>query len=444
MRGTWQAALVAAALCAAASPASAAPDDVVTELRAELAALRARVAELEARLAGRDTPAAPPVEEHDTASTGDPVGLASPSPRRVEAGGRIKLDLIASTRSAGGAGGTNRGDLLLSPGAVPLSGSGESDQLSFAAHGSRLWLKARERTPLGEAAALLELDFFARDAGDERVSNSYTPRLRHGYGVWAGWTFGQTFTTFMNASAFPELNDNGVPSGAVFVRQPMLRRRIALSGPTGAFDDTLWSLDLALESPESTLASPAGVRLTPDDDRLPDWVARLNAEGPFGNVSLAGLVRELRIDAAPADDAALGYALSLSGRLRLGEIDDLRFALSGGNALGRYLSSNGFDGARLRADGDVRLTDSAGGFLAYQHWWTTRWRSNLVLGTAWQDADGAAGAENEWLGTVHANVLYSPHPSTTVGLEWVHGWRRRFDGREGRLDRLQFTALQTF
>lgn len=407
-------------------------------LKRELAALRERVTELEGRLAAAES--AP--RRHTTAAPA-PARL-DPAPR-VAVGGRIKLDVIANSVSAGGPGGSNRGDLSLSPGSVPLSDAGEARQLSFSAHGSRLWFKALQPTPLGETAAFLELDFFSRDAGDERVTNSYTPRLRHGYGEWDGWTFGQTYTTFMNVSAFPELNDDGIPAGAVLVRQPLVRRRFEFQPES--FEAVGWALDLAVESPESTLVDSLGERFSPDDDRLPDFVARITANGAFGNVSLAAMVRELRVDdPAPVrgEDTATGYALSASGRLQLKGADDLRFAVSGGNALGRYLSSNGFDGARVNARGRLRLTDSAGGFAALQHWWNPRWRSNLTLGAAWQAGRGAAPTENEWLATVHANLLYSPYASTTLGLEWIHAWRRRFDDRAGHLDRLQFTALHTF
>lgn len=429
--------LVAAAL--AGSPAGA-DETTLDALKRELAALRERVSELEARLAAAE---AEPRTQVPPAATPDPA-RREPTPR-VTVGGRIKLDVIASSVSAGGPGGTNRGDLALSPGGVPLSDAGEAHQTSFSAHGSRLWFKALQPTRLGETAAFLELDFFSRDAGDERVTNSYTPRLRHGYGEWDGWTFGQTYTTFMNVSAFPELNDDGIPAGAVLVRQPLVRRRFEL--PAEEFDDVRWALDLAAESPESTIVDPAGDRFSPDDDRLPDLVARVTADGAFGNVSLAAMVRELRIDdpvPARGEDTATGYALSASGRLQLGGADDLRFALSGGNALGRYLSSNGFDGARVNVRGRLRLTDSAGGFAALQHWWSPRWRSNLTLGAAWQAGRGAAPTENEWLATMHANLLYSPYASTTLGLEWIHAWRRRFDDHAGHLDRLQFTALHTF
>lgn len=87
---------------------------------------------------------------------------------------------------------------------------------------------------------------------------------------------------------------------------------------------------------------------------------------------------------------------------------------------------------------------SAGGYLAWQHWWSHRWRSNLVAGAAWQGDEGAADTENARLASMHANLLFSPMPSTTAGLEVIYARRTRFDGRTGALGRLQLTALRKF
>lgn len=408
--------------------------ELLQQLLQEVATLRAKVAELEKALIASETTKSP-ADKPVTAATVPPAAPAALSPRpAIQLGGRLKLDVIANSRSVGGPGGSNDGDLAIDPGAVPLSGSGESGQTSFSAHGARLWLKGAQPTPFGDIAALVEVDFFGSGAHNERVSNSYAPRLRHGYGEWRGWTAGQTFTTFMNASAIPELNDDGIVAGVVLVRQPLIRKRMR-------FGDSF--LDVALESPETTLTAPDGSRLAPDDDRLPDWIVRYGANGAFGNITVAAMLREIRTDDAlgvGVDDEALGYAASASGRIRVGTYDDFRFSLTGGNAVGRYMTGNAFNAARF--DGRrLALTDTAGGFAAYQHWWSARWRSTAAAGFAWQDGGASVGTENEWLGTVHMNLMFSPVPSTTLGIEWAHAWRRRFDDREGHLNRLQFTIL---
>jgi hypothetical protein len=353
--------------------------------------------------------------------------------RSVALGGRIKVDGIYNSHSAG----TNsRADLAFIPGAIPVTGEGEDDQIKLSSRTSRMWVKASTPTPLGTVGAYVEMDFFSSDdSGNERVTNGYTPRMRHAYGEWRGWLAGQTYTTFMDLSAFPEINDDGAPAGAMLVRQPMLRWTNDWPGHV---------LQLALESPETTLRLDSGGRLAPDDDRLPDFVAKYLQLSDWGHWSLAGVVREIRVDDAAGRAAAVGGGLSASALVRIGERDDLRVVATSGNAIGRYLSLNIFDDARLDSTGDLDLIFAAGGYLAFRHWWAPRSRSNIVIGGTWMDDAGALQIENEWAYSVHTNFLWSPLLSTTLGVEWIHGERSLVSGRDGSLDRVQFSAVHKF
>ncbi len=411
-------------------------DDIAAALRAEIEKLQGRIEQLEARLETeveneRSTPAV------GSGAVADLTALREPEPRRplVQIGGRIKLDTIVNSVSAGGAS-SNKADLAFVPGAIPVVGNGEDDQVKFSARNSRLWFKASTPNPLGDVAAYIEFDFFSSDtAGTETVTNGYTPRLRHGYGEWRGWLGGQTFSTLVNLRAYPEINDDGAPMGAPIVRQPMVR----WSGTWGRHE-----LMLALESPESIIRDRSGARLTPDDERLPDFVARYIERRLWGQWSLAGIVREIRIDQGGVEDTAVGGGLSASGLVRVGEWNDVRFSASAGNALGRYLSTGFFDDARIDTDGALELIPSGGSYLAYRHWWSRHWRSNAVLSGSWMNRDGAHDNENEWGYSLHANLLWSPMLTTSLGVEWIQGERHLVDGRDGVLSRLQFTAIHKF
>jgi len=435
-------AALAAVLGVAVAPDLAAELNATAELatlKAEIARLSARVAELEERLA---TPADADATTDSATTTAPPatadaieVTDAAVIPRgpRVSVGGRVKLDVVFSDTSRGrGA----IGDTLLAPGAIALDATGESDQLDWSARASRLWLKSWQTTPWGDAGAYLELDLLG-SGGDQRVSNGYGARLRHGYGELGGLLFGQTYSTFVDVGALPELNDDGISAGSLNVRQPLLRYQHVLGAGT---------VQLAFEAPETTLTAADGTRLSPDDDRLPDVMLRYQRDDAFGQWSLATMVRELRIDdaAGGARDSAVGAAASLSGMLRFGVRDGLRFTAVGGNAVGRYLAFNAFDGGRLDANGNITLTPMAGGMLSWQHLWDEHWRSNLTAGYAWADDDGAHASANASLYTVHANLLWSPVAHTTLGLEWIHAYRRLVDGRTGSLQRLQFSAVHKF
>ncbi len=104
---------------------------------------------------------------------------------------------------------------------------------------------------------MIELDFLGSAQGNENVSNSYSPRLRHAFFTYKNLTVGQTWSTFMNVSALPETVDFvGVMDGTVFARQPQVRY-------------TTGNLEVALENPASTVGGT-----DTNDNSMPDVVAR--------------------------------------------------------------------------------------------------------------------------------------------------------------------------
>lgn len=418
------------ALTTAPLTADALDDAGVAAVRAELALLKARIAELEARLAtGATNPEPVPVPR--PATPPQPTAAAP----TITVGGRLKLDVIVNSTGAGG-GSENRANVALSPAAIPVSGDGRDEQLKFSGRNSRLWFKAIAPTPMGDLASYIELDFFSAGSdGNESVVNGYVPRLRHAYGQWGEWLGGQTYSTAIDLDAYPEINDDGGPLGVLLVRQALVRWRREWRGT---------SLAIGVESPDSLVRAADGRRLSPDDERLPDLALRVEQRYRWGHVSIAALGREIRIDQAGVDDTAFGGALSASGLVRVARRDDIRFLFSGGNAVGRYLSGGFVDDARIGADGKLDLITAAGGYLAYRHWWSRNWRSNVVLGATWLDNDGALPEENERAHSLHANLLWSPLLTTSLGIEWIHAQRERVDGRDGSLERLQFTAIHKF
>ena len=426
-------------------------DPIVRELREELTRLKARVETLERQLEGversrleanKETPVEPVVARGAAQKAVPPPATASAAAfesSAVSVGGRLKVDAIFNSNSVGGSSGDNLADLLLIPGAIPVAGAGEADQMSLSVRNSRLWLKSYTPTERGNLASYFEVDFFASgSSGNERVSNGYTPRLRHAYGEWGSWLVGQTFTTFMNVSAYPETNDEDGPVGVINVRQPQVRWTRAWR----------WGeAQLALEEPESTLVDVRGMRIAPDDDRVPDIVGKLVFLGDWGQWSIAGLLREIRVDgvAGPGtDDTAVGGALGIGGRIRTYDRDNVRFMATAGNAVGRYLSFNLFESGLIDTSGHIDLHTATGGFVAYQHWWSPTWRSNLSFGAAFVDRDIAMAGLTESAYSVHANLLWSPVLKATLGLEWIHAERELEGGADGALNRLQFTTLYKF
>ena len=438
----------------AALPAAQQPG--IDTLQREVASLQSRVAMLEKQLntvlqlvnsqsmANTTSPTMPPGSEPATVIINPPTDtkiVRTEDNSAINIGGRVKFDAIYNSRSTGGNSGSNGGDLSFLPGAIPLTGGGEGNQLSFDARETRLWLKGYSPSDYGEMAGYIEIDFSsATGASNEKVSNSFVPRLRHAYATMGGLTLGQTFTTFLNVSAYPETNDLNGPVSIMNIRQPLVRYQ---------YHRDWGNLFIAMESPETTLTTTAGNRIAPDDDRLPDLVGKIEFSGGWGNWSLAGMAREIRIDGdviAGADDSAWGGAVSASGRVRLTGQDNLRFNLAYGNGLGRYLSYNAFDDGIIDRNGHISLNRIIGGYIAYQHWWTDTLRSSAIAGFANADNTSVVppGSVNKNFYSTTLNLIWSPSLNTSIGLEWLHGYRQLESGIDGHLDRIQLTSMYKF
>ena len=432
-------------------------DTEMETLRQEVATLKERIETLEAQLSAimQLNSVAPdpgntekinagisPVRPETTEQAArDNVVVTTADNSAINVGGRLKIDAIYNSRSTGGNSGTNASDLAFSPASIPVTATGEHDQLSFNARQTRLWLKGYSPSDYGEMAGYIEIDFNASSsASNERVSNSYTPRLRHAYGNVGGLTLGQTYTTFMNVSAFPEINDLNGPVGIMNIRQPLLRYHTQSDSA---------DVYLALENPETTLTTSSGSRLAPDDDRLPDLVGKVEFTGDWGNWSLAGMARQIRHDsntAAMGDDSTWGGAVSAAGRIRLGRRDNLRFSLSYGNTLGRYISYNAINDGVITDNGEIELTEMIGGYLAWQHWWKDDLRSTFAAGFASADHSPAVNPSlvNEKFYSTHLNLIWNPSLNSSIGIEWLHGYRELGDGRDGHLNRIQITSMYNF
>lgn len=361
---------------------------------------------------------------------------ASASGASISLGGYVKFDGQVSDYSDGSGATASIGEDFLVPSTIPTDGGSGDMNTHFNAKESRLWLKAQTPTSVGAITGYLEMDFEGSSQGDERITNSYSPRLRHAYVSWENWLFGQTWSTFFNVSALPDLLDFVGPVGTIFVRQAQVRY-------------TLGGLQFALENPSSTLYD--GTENPYDNNQIPDMIARYNFGDERANLSASLMVRELAYEDTVANisrsDSEYGYALSIAGRVAVGDGgDDLRFMVNQGNALGRYMGLNAFRaGAISPINGDIDLADQWGAFAAYRHLWDEQWRSSFSLSAAGSDnPSSAGGTAPEAYQTMHANLIYSPTRELEMGGELIYGNKELDNGQDGDVTRLQFSAKYTF
>jgi hypothetical protein len=442
------AALVAIGTIGAASSA------VAGDLEARIAELERQLEELKSQVSGNQQNITTNQQSLVTAQTDIEEARPSKKGTKFQYGGFIQLDAIATDYSEGKPSNDLIEDFLV-PSLIPVESGGRSadsyNSTGLHAKTSRFYFTTSTPTDAGTISTRVELDFMLSDQGDERISNSWSSRIRHAFVNWeyapgSSLLAGQSWTTFFNVGALPDVLDFVGPVGTLFVRQPQIRW-------------TMGGLQLAVENPATRLnhLDASGALSTSYDDfneGIPDLVARYN--GNMGGLgwSVAALARELAYEARPTadvegdNDNQFVYGLSLAGVWTLGS-DDLRFMVNYGDGLGRYMGLNAFNDGYIDASGDIGTIDQWGAFLAYRHYWTPKWRSTFSVSAIGADNPGIndfihAGALAENYQSFHANLNYLPAPGLQIGGEYLYAMKELENGSDGDLNRLQFAVKYAF
>jgi hypothetical protein len=342
----------------------------------------------------------------------------------IRLGGYAKLDAIADARAAG-----DQEQFVTS--SIPV-GSPNRDTSNFEVHAkqTRFSFEARRPTSHGNLRFYLENDFFGS-------SDSYQFRLRHAYGQLGNTYAGYGYSTFMDADSLPDTLDFAGPGSAAYLLVAGMHHSFSMGEGN--------TLTLGAENPESEL-DKNGIEAV-SVDRVPDLSLVARMERDWGHLQLGAVARSLGYDAAGDKETTYGGGLSFSGSFTFAERELLLFGLLGGKGMSRYtadLTGSGLDAA-IAADGDLKALPVYGGFVGYTHYWTQMWRSNLVYGQLYLDGQDALAAEAFKRSRYGAlNLIWSPAPSWTMGMELLYGQLEQQDGRSADTMRLQGSLQYNF
>lgn len=281
----------------------------------------------------------------------------------------------------------------------PAGAAVDTSHTGFNVKESRLNFKVTH----GDVSGFVEFDMYG-GGGNEVVSNSSNPRLRHFYINYKNWMVGQNWTTFMPLHALPEALDFGGPHvGEVFIRQTQVR-----------YTHGAWQF--AIENPETNgdgdVGSPASaVGLTgaqaDKDETTPDVIARYNHKADWGIVSVGALVR--KVDQGDLDEVAI--AANIAGKINTVGKDDFRFQVTVGEP-GRYVSAGMTPDIVTKAGTDNTVVESSVAYtVAYRHFWNESLRSTLFYGAA--ETDELSRKRAHW----GVNLLTNITPQLTTGVE---------------------------
>ena len=357
----------------------------------------------------------------------------------IDFGGFVKLDMMVSDYTDGQApssGSIARQQYI--PSLTPVGGEGDDMVTDFHARQSRFFLTTDTELDNGETlTGHIQMDFMLTPDGDQRISNSYSPRLRHAFLKYGKWTFGQTWSNFQDLNILAESVDFiGITDGIIFNRQAQIRYT------SGGFS-------ASIENPETTVTPVGGGRIISSDGFAPDVTFKYTGKTDNLTWQASALLRQLTYDVSQTgdDETTFGYGVSFGAKYTFG-MDDIRAPVTTGSGLGRYLGLNTWNGAYIDSNGELEAIDSTGVSFAYRHFWSEKLRSNVVYSRGWADNDGEvlalAGDMTEYTQRLAFNLMYSPASNLTFGAEISKANRETEASVDGDLNRLQLMAMYKF
>lgn len=408
----------------------------IAQLKAELAEERAQTDNDLIVLERKATAVVAPTAKEKSSGSGFTAGGTN-----FKISGFIDMDAHHTIMSEGGPFAANSiaRDFYI-PSVTPTSdGSADSSSVTdFTAQASRIKIHADRGTGDDKITGLFEMDFLGSAQGNQRVSNSYSPRLRRAFVDYKGFRAGQEWTTFQNLSSIPEsASFLALSDGMVFNRQAMLRYT---SGP----------FQIAAENGNATVTGATGVgRIEADGNSIPDIIARYNLKGDYGNISFAGIGRQLRVENGGIDDDTFAFGASVSGRLKVGAKDDIRFGLTAGEGLGRYIGLNALNAAAVDpTTGELEAIPSYGGHASWRHPFGDTARFNIGYSALFADNPDFLTmlnpATTESVQSGYAAVLWDIAPKVTLGVEALHGTRTLENDNDGDFTRFTFSTKYGF
>jgi len=390
------------------------------QMREQMAAMQARIEEMEKAKAKSDSQPAQdqtPIAQK-VASPAKPTAPKSPTTFTsgdwtFKISGFVKLDLIHDFNAIGS---TDTFNVRT----IPVDGSQGADTRVHARE-TRLGLSMVGPVNGHQLKLFIEGDFF----GDKNAI-----RLRHAYAQYDHWLVGQTWSTFMDEDNIPNTIDFETPLAAPFVRQALIRYTTNLSKHT--------QMAFGVEDPDPEVVGPRGV-VGRAEKSLPDFTGRFRWNNNRGHIQLSGFLGQTRFRPNKGQPTnVMIYGGLASARFRVFTRDLVYAQGSYGPGLGRY---RGDISAAPDESNHLTAVKVAATTVGYEHYWTPRWSSNLVVSPAWIINNNLGPTSNHRFDYMAANLRYwFLENMGWVGVEYLHGRRELENSASGSANRLQLAV----
>lgn len=244
-----------------------------------------------------------------------------------------------------------------------------------------------------EINTYIESDFYGNNGGGLR--------LRHAYADFNGrLAIGQYWSTASDDDVWANITDFDGPPTGVWVRQAQIRYTQPFSSDS--------HLSIAIETPNSDLNRLVqDTIVTTANQNVPDLIAHYKQKKEKYHFQLASILRNIRLETPEGTDHKVAFGGILSGSFLIAKKDKFQYQLLAGKGIASYLVSfggKGFNVVNIPNEG-LQTVPVYGGYLAYQHFWSTEFSSTLVA--------GGALVSNEWLDSI-GNIFEGSYSSLNI------------------------------
>jgi len=297
---------------------------------------------------------------------------------------------------------------------------------------SRLGFEVTRKTGKGNVFVRLETDF----AG----VNGF--RIRHAYGQYGRFLFGQTWSLFSNITSLPATVGFGGPVGSISVRTPQIR----FTTWNVFFPGSIVTLGLEYFKPDIYVPDTI---IAKSFQVIPDITARIEKSLKWGSIQLSGIVPILSGMSEEGEYVFRpGWGLSFSTVINSWAAGKWYFQGAGGQAITRFfndLSGQGLDLLFNPETGKSHLPFAYGTYLTYEHHWTARIFSNITYGLLIFQKEDFTPDDTYYRGNNFClNTFWSIVEGSRLGLEYIHAFRTNKDGTKGRANRVNLLFYYDF
>ncbi|WP_180081068.1 MULTISPECIES: DcaP family trimeric outer membrane transporter [unclassified Acinetobacter] len=313
---------------------------------------------------------------------------------------------------------------------VASSTGATKDKLRATAKTTRIGLDFS--APVGadnKVGGKIEADF-----ADSDSVKSEGFRIRHAYLTYNDWLFGQTMSNFLSSHA-PEMIDFSTNVGGGTTRIPQVRYNVKLAPQTQLF--------VSAEEGDSKATDSGDLSY-----RVPNITAKLTqgfADGK-GTASARALVENYKSKAA--DDTETGFGIAAGASYAVTDQLKLNGDVSYAEGNSNYLY--GANSAYSVVDGNIEQNKFTAVQVGATYKFNEKLRSTLAYGALFAD-DGNAYANdednenaNEEVQQAWINFIYAPVKPVELGVEYINGKRKAFDGNSYNDNRVGLMAKYSF